>query len=602
MNKVKRNKIQDSVNAFCVFARTKCERALTSLLASRNNILLFAVLLALVPAAVFAQTDTTGGSTPAGSGGTAQPPTTVSVPQGLGGIFSCNQGGSNPAMSVGALGATGGVYVPVADASVELNTGTLVYKECVLREVVDAQRIAATAGFTKQGTTQILTGRNGAAQFVVQQLQEVTTVKTNTVVSVLQNDMSSLDPNIQAQVKNAIAQGYSAATYNSATSLTCPYAGATASFTNSNAQFSWNNILAVGSNCDPIFAYMAANELALGAAAQEANCLQNEWQWGGGFYAVTTGSGGPCEQQIVTPSSNVNSSYTQLLQSPYNQLQNANDLGQMVGALFAGISTQVLSGTGGGITGLTQPIGNQPSYLDQAVAQETQNLQSTVANAALVNLDAALQVEQQYFSIMNQIAGALEGTASQLRSSETSCFNRLIPAVQSKASGDGITLSESKIQAATSSLPFSQAMINAPISGGQSIAQLASTTENNIQVSQQAQALINQLIANVSGSSADSQAVAIEQLNSLIANNQLHTQADIQTAQSQLSSVQSAMATIQANVPSFWAGTDPNNTTNNNIPWNGTIGPAQTLSDPGVGWCNITNQTTLNAWEQQLKS
>jgi hypothetical protein len=564
--------------------------------AKRNNVLLFAVLLVLTPTVIFAQVDTSSGS-----GSPATPQTSVTVPQGFGGIFSCNQNGAY-AMSVGALGATGGVYVPVADASVELNTGTLVYKECVLREVVDAQRQAATAGFSKQGTQEILTGRNGAAQFVVQQLQEVTTVKTNTVVTVLQNDMSSLDPNIQAQVKNAVAQGYSVATYNSPSTLACPYAGATASFTNSNAQFSWNNILAVGSPCNPLFGYLAANDLALGAAAQQANCLQNEWQWGGGFYAVTTGSGGPCQQQIVTPSSNVNSSYTQLLQSPYNQLQNANDLGQMVGALFAGISTQVLSGTGGGISGLTQPIGNQPSYLDQAVAQETQNLQTTVANAALANLDAALQVEQQYFSIMNQIAGALEGAVSQLRSTETDCFNRLIPDVQTKANSDGFTLSSSKVQAATSSLPFSKAMINTPISGGQSIAQLASTTQNNLQVSQQAQALINQLIQNVSGSSADAQSVAIEQLNSLIANNELHTQADLQTAQSQLSSVQGAMQTIETNVPQYWVGTDPNNTTNNNIPWNGNIGPAQALSDPGVGWCNVTNQTTLEAWVQQLKS
>ena len=43
-------------------------------------------------------------------------------PEGFNGIFSCNQNGSY-AMSVGALGASGGVYVPVADASVELNTG-----------------------------------------------------------------------------------------------------------------------------------------------------------------------------------------------------------------------------------------------------------------------------------------------------------------------------------------------------------------------------------------------------------------------------------------------------------------------------------------------
>ena len=111
--------------------------------AKRNNILLFALFIALAPTLSFAQSTA---QVQLANGQTSG--TTIGVPQGFNGIFSCNQNGAY-AMSVGALGATGGVFVPVADASVELNTGTLVYKECVLREVVDAQRMAATAGFTK---------------------------------------------------------------------------------------------------------------------------------------------------------------------------------------------------------------------------------------------------------------------------------------------------------------------------------------------------------------------------------------------------------------------------------------------------------------------
>jgi hypothetical protein len=550
-----------------------------------SKIFLFACLLALMPALAFAQSTGTTNATP----------TTIGVPQGFGGIFSCNQNGSY-AMSVGALGATGGVFVPVADASVELNTGTLVYKECVLREVVDAQRMAATAGFTQQGTSQILTGRNGAPQFVVQQTQEISTVRTNAVVAFLQNGTGSLDPKIQAQVKNAIAQGYAAATYNAPSMLTCQYPGSTSDFTSANPQGNiFSDLLAVASPCNPLFGYIDANDLALGAASQEAQCQQNQWLWGGGFYAVTTGAGGPCEQQIVTPSSDVNGLYAQVLQSPYNQLQNANDIGQMVGALFAGIGTQVLSGTGGGISGLTQPIGNQPSYLQQAVSQETQNLQSTVANAALVNLNAALQVEQSYFNIMSQIAGNLEGAISQLRGSEATCFNQIVQTLcPSGTSGNGTCTDTNgeQLKIATST-EFSQPVISSKI------AALASTTAQNLQISQQALTLINQLIVNVSGSSPDSQAVAIEQLNTLIANNELHTQADIQTAQSQQQSVQSAMTTLAQNTPTLWAGTDPNNTANNNIPWNGSVGATILVSDPGVGWCNFKNSTTIQAWDKQ---
>ena len=44
------------------------------------------------------------------------------------GVFGCSMNGSY-AMSVGALSAVGGVFVPVNDAAVTLKTGYLVYKE-----------------------------------------------------------------------------------------------------------------------------------------------------------------------------------------------------------------------------------------------------------------------------------------------------------------------------------------------------------------------------------------------------------------------------------------------------------------------------------------
>jgi hypothetical protein len=591
---------------FCVFTRTNCERAYSSLLASRNKISLLVVLMALMPALSFAQTTPAAGATAAN---TNTSPTTIGVPQGFNGIFSCNQNGAY-AMSVGALGATGGVYVPVADATVELNTGTLVYKECVLREIVDAQRRTATAGLTQTATNNILTGKNGGGALFAQQIgPQATQVRTAAVQTVVQTALGSLDPNIKNQVSNAVAQGYAVATYNAPSTLACPYAGATTAFTNSGAQFSWNNILAIGSPCNAYFGYIGANDLANGYAAQEQNCLQNILQWGGGFYAVTTGSGGPCEQTIVTPSSNVNSSYTTVLNSGFNQLQNANDIGQMVGALFGGISTQVLSGSAGGIAGINQPVGNSPSYLQQALSQESQNLQSTISNAALVNLDSALQIEESYYNIMSSIAGSLEGAVSQLRGAENECWQQVITAVCSgpvsangtctEVTGACTTDQSTGVQtcpnAATlhvaTSTEFSQPVINSQI------ATLASTTANNLQVSQQALTLINQLIQNVSNGSADSQAIAVEQLNALIANNELHTPADLTTAQTQQQSIQSAMTTLTTNTPSLWAGTDPNNSANDNIPWNGSVGATIQLTDPGTGWCNFKNPITISAWE-----
>src|SRR5258708_29502499 len=84
---------------------------------------IFVVALAF-PAAVFAQAN----------GGFSQQ-----------GIFGCNRNAAALSGSVGAFSATGGTYVPVADYTVELNTGTLVYQQCVLRGIVDRESEAANA-------------------------------------------------------------------------------------------------------------------------------------------------------------------------------------------------------------------------------------------------------------------------------------------------------------------------------------------------------------------------------------------------------------------------------------------------------------------------
>src|SRR5262245_32635129 len=55
------------------------------------------------------------------------------------GIFGCSRNAAALSGSVGAFSATGGVYVPVADYTVELNTGTLVYQQCVLRGIVNRE-------------------------------------------------------------------------------------------------------------------------------------------------------------------------------------------------------------------------------------------------------------------------------------------------------------------------------------------------------------------------------------------------------------------------------------------------------------------------------
>ena len=292
----------------------------------RSNILVLAFALALLPMVSFAQQVTPGTaassdnipnatvSTPNGNS------TTIGIPQGFSGIFSCNQNGAY-AMSVGALGATGGVYVPVADASVELNTGTLVYKECILREVVDAEREAATAGFTQQATNNIQTGRNGAtvaAQFALRATgtTELTSrVQTAAVQKLCAKRFVFARSEYSATGKERGRAGIrgseiqrsgarSRALIRERRQLLRAVIRRETPGTTSSPLVR----RAIPHNC--LHDRERSYERIRGA---EVQCQQNQWLWGGGFYAVTTGSGGPCEQQIVTPSSNVNQSYSTVL-------------------------------------------------------------------------------------------------------------------------------------------------------------------------------------------------------------------------------------------------------------------------------------------------
>ena len=556
-----------------------------------SNIVLSILFFALAPALAFADS------------------TSVTLPQGFSGIFSCNQDGAY-AMSVGALGATGGIYVPVADATVELNTGTLVYKECVLREIVDAQRQVATAGVLQRNDSQILTSRNGSPQFSVNRLQERQSAN-NQIASdfVKSSAFNSLDPAIQQSVKQAVAQNYING-MNAMASVACAYPGATADFTSANTSgYIFDDIRAIGSPCNPIIAYQDENDILGTQIGEGDSILDAELSEGQGYYPVTSGGLNPLAQQVVTPGSFVNSSFTQIAQSPFNQLQNANDLGQMVNALFAGVSTQITSPTGGGINGISQPIGSTPSYLQQAVTATAQNLQGQIINAAVANLTSALQVEEAYFNIMNSIAQTLISTIAQLRSAENQCWQKIIQNVcATPIAADGTCTAVTpacsttpdpnnpdapvptcptapKLKVATSTA-FSQAVIDSQITA------TAQIVANNSSTSKQALNLLNGLIQSVTGSNVDAQASAIAQLNQLVANNLLHTQPQANAAQQQQNAVQGSMQTLLTNTINLWAGTNPNDTTQTNLPWDGTV-------SPGAGWCDFQSQSTLQQWEQK---
>lgn len=519
------------------------------------------------------------------------------------GIFDCNQNGAY-SMSVGALGATGGVYVPVADATVELNTGTIVYKECVLREVVNREREAAMAGFNKKAVTSIQTGRNGNAQYVVNEGQELlTNVKDPAFLSVLQDDtLKNLNPALQTPLTRAMVRHYERSTRSPGASLKCPYTGDLNAYHNGQIRFSISDFLAASApQCDPVIALFLAQDIADARIAQCESYMRDQLNWGRGYYPRTDDPSNPCSAKVLTPAVTVQESFQTILDSPVRQLESANDIGQMINALYAGMTTQIISDNQG-LAGLTQSIGGQPRYIDRVVSEAAQGLRDAATNVALQNLRSAQQVEAAYFQTVNAIGTVLTTAIAQLRSAEKQCWELIIyqndghperhacagplaadntcttyagPCTTDSETGIETCPTGVALKVATSTV-FSQSIITPQI------APLATATLARIKASQDALSLIAQLIEGVTGASLDAQRLAIIQLNSLVAQKLIHIPPDLDGPNGvvkQLDSVKTAMLGdpgLVVDTIKLWANST-------------TVRP---------GWCNINNPAVIDAWKK----
>ena len=476
--------------------------------------------------------------------------------------------------------------MPVADYAVELNTGVLVYKECVLRNIVVRQREAALAAITRKADTAIQTGRGGNKQFVENQTQEMLTyVSDPTVATFLRGpELQALNPAFKSDVIRAVGVSYQTETRDPTSALTCPFQGDISIYQkNPTENFNWEAFYA-GTNpaCNPFWAKMRAIEMRDARAGAAMAAQRDEWNWGRGYYALTDNASDPLARRVLTPSVTVQESFQNILDSSVRQLEQANDIGQMIGALFAGLETQIIGGPGG-LAGISKSTGGQPSYIDRVVSGSAQGLRNAATNLALQVLATARQVEVAYLQTANAIVAALTQAGAQLRGAENQCWDLIISRVCSVSApnalnectgkeGDPLNPQTVTYRVATSTAGYAQSVITTQISP------LVAIAATNTVTSQAALARIDTLIRGVSNtSSPDAQHNALLALDALVAQRQIHTQTDIDGPNGivrQLNSVQAAMNTLVTDTVKSWAD-DPS---------------------PAIGWCNVNNPAVIQAW------
>ncbi|HVU75476.1 MAG TPA: hypothetical protein VHD38_01390, partial [Candidatus Paceibacterota bacterium] len=464
-----------------------------------------------------------------------------------------------------------------------LNTGYLVYKECTLRGIVDRLRENETASLQQSILLAYQRGRAGLPLFSQSFPLEQQGVYDNAVVKSVQSGyLNTINPAYRSSVQRAIVQGYMAARNQANQAFACP----------TSSDF-WSQLgnLSFDPGCNSYGAYTVANNAVMSAAQNIWNNKLTQLQWGNGTYPVTTIDPATGLEVVVTPSNIVSSNALQAIQTGFSQLQNANDIDQMVGALFAGLTTQVLSDQSG-LSGLTQKNGSQPSYLERVVSESAAGVRNSVANAALQILSATQQIEQGFLSAWNGIAQKLVDTIANLRAKENACWNLIISkvcATAPDASGKCTAVSEScttdpttgtqtcptaQILKVATSTTASQTVISTRI------APLATSTQSNIDTSKQAIALIAQLIANVSNTAdISAQRLALQQLDNLVAQHALHNQYDLQNALKTKDDVSAQMDTLISDTAQQWGDS----------------------TDVNVGWCNINNPSVITYWKNKWK-
>ncbi|OHB18837.1 MAG: hypothetical protein A2854_03180 [Parcubacteria group bacterium RIFCSPHIGHO2_01_FULL_56_18] len=469
------------------------------------------------------------------------------------GIFGCLGQGAR-VQNVGTRAAIGGVYVPVNDAAVTLNTGFLVYKECILDGVARKIAESGTAELGRQNLNAIATGRGGSPQFVVDDIEEIGRQSDIIIVDTLTANSRVLCPAFQTNVRSSIARSYMQRRNQPNVRYACSMP------TSSNARF-WDTLAALRNpQNNPYGAQIIFEDEIAATMAYNEFRQRQRWQINDGFYDTVDDPNNPLGAKILTPGFIIARSLEQMLGSGYRQLENASEIDQVVANLFGGLTTQLVSDTRG-LIGLTQPLNGQASYVDRMVAQTSASVRTQASNAALAVIGAAREIEVSYRQAKEGIATALSNAIEKLRAAEKQCWALIIPKVEERAAGQ-------PLQIATTT-QASQLVIDA------NIAPLATTTVRDIRNSDTALATLNQLIASVSNSASQAnQQQALLRLDTMVANRQLHTTTDANNAIQQRDAVATALTKLVDDTIKAW-GDD---------------------NDPNIGWCNVNNPAVIERW------
>lgn len=406
-----------------------------------RNFLTICLVIALIVPSVFnlaiprahAQTDYESDAYGIGSG-------TVSSATG---VLSCLGGG----LIEGFLGLGAslvGSVVPVNDAAVTTNTGAIKNKDCVLDGLTTVIREVLISSMTRSIVNWINNGFNGSPAFVTDLEGFLLNVADEVVGTYIEGSeqLAFLCSPFNADVRIALALDYYSPFRDRAA---CTLTGVLQNISDAFGDFStgqtWNAWfeLSVNPYNNALGAYLGSRNALRTSIAQAQSEQLRILDWGRGVrsYEVCDTEGvedprnsanisvGSYNCRIATPGVVINEQLSQVVGSGFRQLELADEINEIIGALLGQLSRQILGGSEGGLYGLSRSNYGQPSYLDQLTQGSETNAQGEFRDYGVSIIEGAISTEQQYVSQKTISLERLNASETLLRSLEQCYVGKL---------------------------------------------------------------------------------------------------------------------------------------------------------------------------------
>ncbi len=341
------------------------------------------------------------------------------------------------ALAVAVVGGNGTIQETISAGANTLIAGfqdAFFIKEFTLDGIANGLAKMILKSMTQSILNWINSGFQGKPAFVTDLKQFMRDRIDQTVGEYIYNDpaLNFLCSPFQLDVKIALATSYQQSAHDGfGSKAQCTLSQVTDNVEGFlNGSFSeggWNSWFELTQNPvnTPTGAYLAAESEMYARIIDEQGNTIKELDWGDGFlsFKVCGDTQNQKNCDITTPGRVIADQINKSLGAGQDALISADEINEIISALFAQLAQMALTGIGG-LTGLSQSSNGNPSYLDQLKNEDE-------TSSGIINPFAkAIAREQENTTLQNQIIALVDGAEAKLDAAitaEGSCINLRMP-------------------------------------------------------------------------------------------------------------------------------------------------------------------------------